>query len=83
MLGHAILAAKAIKLCPIIMTIITTDCGLAPIMIFKDVLFYNLSMILVLGLLIATALALGVLSILHSTLPCGSPASLSPPTGTP
>jgi len=62
----AILDAAAVRLRPIIMTTVTTVFGLAPIIVFKDVLFYDLAIVLAGGLLVATILTLGVVPVLYS-----------------
>ncbi len=64
----AILAASAKRLRPILMTTITTIFGLAPIIISRDVLFYDLAIVLSSGLLVGTILTLGVVPVLYSIL---------------
>jgi len=62
----AILAASAKRLRPILMTTITTVFGLAPIILSRDVLFYDLAVVLSGGLLVGTILTLGVVPVLYS-----------------
>ncbi len=62
----AIIDAAVVRLRPIIMTTVTTVFGLAPIIVFKDVLFYDLAIVLASGLLVATILTLGVVPVLYS-----------------
>ncbi len=64
----AILAASVVRLRPILMTTVTTVAGLAPIIIARDVLFYDLAIVLAGGLLVATILTLGVVPVLYSLL---------------
>ena len=77
------MAAKVIGLRPIIMTVFTTNFGLTPIMIFKDISFYNLPIFLASGLLTPTHVTLSVLSVLHSTLSRVPSAILLSLIGTP
>ncbi len=62
----AILVASAKRLRPILMTTITTIFGLAPIILSRDVLFYDLAVVLSGGLLVGTILTLGVVPVLYS-----------------
>ncbi len=62
----AILMASAKRLRPILMTTITTIFGLAPIILSRDVLFYDLAVVLSGGLLVGTILTLGVVPVLYS-----------------
>jgi len=62
----AILTASAKRLRPILMTTITTVFGLAPIILSRDVLFYDLAVVLSGGLLVGTVLTLGVVPVLYS-----------------
>ena len=64
----AILVASAKRLRPILMTTITTIFGLAPIILSRDVLFYDLAVVLSGGLLVGTILTLGVVPVLYSIL---------------
>ena len=64
----AILTGSAKRLRPILMTTITTICGLAPIIISHDVLFYDLAIVLSGGLLVGTILTLGLVPVLYSIL---------------
>ncbi len=62
----AILVASAKRLRPILMTTITTIFGLLPIILSRDVLFYDLAVVLSGGLLVGTILTLGVVPVLYS-----------------
>ncbi len=79
----AILAASTKRLRPILMTTITTIFGLAPIILSRDVLFYDLAVVLSGGLLVGTILTLGVVPVLYSLffrVPVGKPSKgVSPP----
>ncbi len=63
---NAILVASAKRLRPILMTTITTIFGLLPIILSRDVLFYDLAVVLSGGLLVGTILTLGVVPVLYS-----------------
>ncbi len=63
---EAILAASTKRLRPILMTTITTVFGLFPIILSRDVLFYDLAIVLSGGLLAGTILTLGVVPVLYS-----------------
>ncbi len=65
-LNDAILAASVKRLRPIIMTTVTTVLGLMPIVISRDVLFFDLAVVLMGGLIMGTILTLGVVPVLYS-----------------
>ncbi len=67
-LREAIVQASQKRLRPIIMTTITTFLGLMPIMLSRDVLFYDLAVVVSGGLLVGTVLTLGVVPVLYSLL---------------
>ncbi len=63
---EAILEASVKRLRPILMTTLTTILGLAPIILSRDVLFYDLAVVIAGGLAAGTLLTLGVVPILYS-----------------
>lgn len=63
-LKEAIISASMRRLRPILITTITTVCGLLPLMIFGDVLWYPLTSVLIFGLLIGTAITLFLIPVL-------------------
>jgi len=65
-LDEAILAASTKRLRPIVMTTVTTVFGLLPIILSRDVLFYDLAVVVSGGLLLGTVLTLGVVPVLYS-----------------
>ena len=65
-LNEAIIAASVKRLRPIIMTTVTTVLGLMPIIISRDVLFFDLAVVLMGGLIMGTLLTLGVVPVLYS-----------------
>lgn len=65
-LNDAIIDASLRRVRPIMMTTLTTAVGLAPIIINRDVLFYDLAVVVASGLLVATILTLGVVPVLYS-----------------
>ncbi len=65
-LEDAIVAAAIKRLRPIIMTTITTILGLMPLIISRDVLFYDLAVVVSGGLMVGTVLTLGVVPVLFS-----------------
>ncbi|MEM7253649.1 MAG: efflux RND transporter permease subunit [Pseudomonadota bacterium] len=67
-LTDAITAASLKRLRPIIMTTITTTLGLAPLIVGRDILFYDLAVVVSGGLLVGTILTLGVVPVLYSLL---------------
>ncbi len=64
--GDAIIAASQKRLRPIIMTTVTTFLGLMPIIVSRDVLFYDLAVVVSSGLIVGTVLTLGVVPVLYS-----------------
>lgn len=62
----AIVEASIKRLRPILMTTLTTILGLAPIILSRDVLFYDLAVVIAGGLAAGTVLTLGVVPILYS-----------------
>lgn len=65
-LTEAIIEAGVRRLRPILMTTCTTALGLAPIIIARDVLFYDLALVIAGGLVIGTALSLVVIPCLYA-----------------
>ena len=63
---EAIVAASVKRLRPIIMTTITTVLGLSPLILSRDILFYDLAVVISGGLLIGTVLTLAVVPVLYS-----------------
>ncbi len=63
---EAIVTASMARLRPIVMTTITTILGLMPLIWSRDVLFYDLAIVISGGLVIGTLLTLGVVPILYS-----------------
>ena len=66
-LKSAIISACEKRLRPILMTTATTILGLAPIILSKDVLFYDLAIVISSGLIIGTVLTLGFVPMLYLT----------------
>lgn len=64
----AINAASVKRLRPILMTTITTILGLMPLIVWRDILFYDLAVVVSGGLIIGTILTLGVVPVLYSML---------------
>ncbi len=64
-IAEAIIEAGVRRLRPIVMTTCTTALGLAPIIIARDVLFYDLALVIAGGLLIGTMLTLIVIPCLY------------------
>ena len=64
--GEAIVSASQKRLRPIVMTTVTTFLGLMPIIISRDVLFYDLAVVVSSGLVVGTVLTLGVVPVLYS-----------------
>lgn len=62
---EAVVEAGVRRLRPIVMTTCTTALGLAPIIIARDVLFYDLALVIAGGLLIGTLLTLVVIPCLY------------------
>ena len=65
-LSQAIVEAGVRRLQPIVMTTITTAMGLLPIILSKDVLFYDLAVVIAGGLLVGTVLTLVVVPSLYA-----------------
>ncbi len=63
---EAIVSASMARLRPIVMTTITTILGLMPLIWARDVLFYDLAVVISGGLVVGTLLTLGVVPILYS-----------------
>ena len=64
--ADAVVEAGVKRLRPIIMTTCTTVLGLAPIIVSRDVLFYDLALVIAGGLLFATLLTLVVIPCLYT-----------------
>jgi multidrug efflux pump subunit AcrB len=64
--AEAVVEAGVRRLRPIIMATCTTALGLAPIIIARDVLFYDLALVIAGGLLIGTGLTLVVIPCLYA-----------------
>lgn len=65
-LREAIIEAGVRRLTPIVMTTCTTALGLAPIILSRDVLFYDLAVVIAGGLLVGTLLTLIVVPCLYA-----------------
>lgn len=63
---EAILNASVARLKPILMTTATTVLGLLPIILARDVLFYDLALVISGGMIAGTILTLGVVPVLYS-----------------
>lgn len=63
---NAIINASVMRLRPILVTTVTTVCGFLPIILSKDVLFYDLGIVVVGGLSIGTLLTLAVVPVLYA-----------------
>ena len=70
--GHdgdaAIVRAGIRRLRPIVMTTVTTVLGLLPLIVSRDPLFFGMAAVMASGLLVGTALTLGVVPVLYSLL---------------
>ena len=64
--AEAVVEAGVRRLRPIIMTTCTTALGLAPIIVARDVLFYDLALVIAGGLLIGTLLTLVVIPCMYA-----------------
>ena len=64
----AIINASVKRLRPILMTTITTILGLMPLIVWRDILFYDLAVVVSGGLLVGTMLTLGVVPVLYRIL---------------
>ncbi len=67
-LDDAIINAATLRFRPIVMTTITTVLGLMPLIVFQDILFYDLAVVLSGGLIVGTVLTLGVVPVLYRIL---------------
>ncbi|MBN2885222.1 MAG: efflux RND transporter permease subunit, partial [Chromatiaceae bacterium] len=74
---EAIVSAATCRLRPILMATITTALGLAPLILVRDPLFYGMASVMAFGLLVGSALSLGVVPVLYSLL-LGSRAADQP-----
>ena len=63
---QAVIQSAVSRFRPIIMTTITTVLGVMPLILWRDPLFYTLSIILAIGLAFGTVLTLGVAPVLYS-----------------
>ncbi len=63
---EAILSASISRLKPILITTATTVLGLLPIILSKDVLFYDLALVISGGMIVGTLFTLGVVPVLYS-----------------
>ncbi|MEO0459736.1 MAG: efflux RND transporter permease subunit [Myxococcota bacterium] len=64
----AIVSACVRRFRPIMMTTITTILGFLPLIVFQDVLFYEMASAMAFGLLLGTILTLGVVPVLYAWL---------------
>lgn len=62
----AIITASITRLKPIMMTTATTAVGLLPLILSRDVLFYDLALVIAGGMIVGTVLTLGVVPVLYS-----------------
>ena len=62
----AIVAAALSRLRPILMSAGTTVLGLAPLIVWRDALFYGMASAIAAGLAVGTILTLGVVPVLYS-----------------
>lgn len=67
-LTPAIITASVTRLKPIMMTTATTAVGLLPLILSRDVLFYDLALVIAGGMVVGTVLTLGVVPVLYSLL---------------
>ena len=73
----AIITASVKRLRPILMTTITTVLGLFPLILWKDILFYDLAVVVSGGLFVGTILTLGVVPVLYRIMFQDEPATAS------
>lgn len=64
-LDEAIVSASVRRFRPIVMTTITTILGFLPLIVFRDVLFYEMASAMAFGLVVGTVLTLGVVPVLY------------------
>ncbi len=64
----AIVNASLMRLRPILVTTVTTVLGFLPIILSRDVLFYDLGIVVVGGLIVGTLLTLAVVPVLYAML---------------
>ena len=74
----AIISASVKRLRPILMTTITTILGLMPLIVWRDILFYDLAVVVSGGLLVGTILTLGVVPALYHIMYRDEPAKTAP-----
>ncbi|MEL6761640.1 MAG: efflux RND transporter permease subunit, partial [Myxococcota bacterium] len=65
LLDEAIVSASVRRFRPILMTTVTTILGFLPLIVFQDVLFYAMASAMAFGLIVGTALTLGVVPVLY------------------
>jgi multidrug efflux pump subunit AcrB len=63
---QAVILSAISRFRPILMTTITTILGVMPLILWRDPLFYTLSIIIAVGLAFGTVLTLGVAPVLYS-----------------
>ncbi len=64
----AVVAAARTRARPIIMTTVTTSLGLVPLMLFGGAFWFSMTVVIIGGLIVGTALSLGVIPVLYSLL---------------
>ena len=64
----AVVEAALARFRPILMTTLTTILGLLPLIVSHDPLFYGLAAVIAFGLLLGTALTLGLVPVLYTLL---------------
>ncbi len=74
----AIITASVKRLRPILMTTITTVLGLFPLILWRDILFYDLAVVVSGGLAVGTVLTLGVVPVLYHIMFRDEAGSTSP-----